>query len=148
MTSQPSKGGCANQTTIQPPCLECQRELMPADRSAARSAARSADRSVGRSVGRSAGLLVACSVGICTDSVLITIDTFGRDPHISSNRQKKVHFCSNRSLIDVSHSSALTPHPDCSCIAFASFQRFFMLLTLSVNCFNIMCRSLSLENTS
>ena len=37
----------------------------------------------------------------------------------SSNRQKKAHFCSKRSLIDFSLSSDLTPHPERSCMAFA-----------------------------
>ena len=72
-----------------------------------------------------------------TGAVRRVIDTFGRDPHISSKRQKKGHLHSNILLIDCSFSSDLIPHPGCVCIAFASFQAFFILLIFSEILFTV-----------
>ena len=85
------------------------------------------------------GTWEAYSKDIWIDSVLKAIDIFGRDPHISSKRQKKAHFRSNTSLIDY---SGLIPHPKHSWIAFISFQTLFMLPTSLV--FTSKCFFLSL----
>jgi len=62
-----------------------------------------------------------------TGAVRRVIDTFGRDPHISSKRQKKGHLHSNILLIDCSFSSDLIPHPGCVCIlpSFLHIAHFF-----------------------
>jgi len=77
-----------------------------------------------------------------TDSLPPVSVSFGRDPHISSNRQKNRHLRSNASLIEVSLSSALTPQPERCCIARTSFHERFIFVALSVILLTVMCSSL------